>query len=130
MASEFVCCEGFFLVEGTRTTYELECNLIWEIGSVGSGWILEVPKGTRFDISVPRLLEWVQSPHDRRVLLGAAVHDELLLREQHVIFASAEFYRAIRARKTPLARAYTLFVLTLLWTSIRRTFFADSLKSG
>ncbi len=123
MAIEFSCCEEFFLIDGSRTTYELGCDLIWEIGSVGSGWILEVPKGTKFDISVPRWLEWVQSPHDRRVLLGAAVHDELLLRGQHVIFASGEFYRAIRARETPMLRSWMLFSTTLIWTSVRQTFF-------
>ncbi len=124
MASEFSCCEEFFLVEGTRTTYQLGCDLIWEIGSRGSGWILKIPKGTKFDISVPRPLEWLQSPHDRRVLLGAAVHDELLLRGQHVIFAAAEFYRALRARRTPVARAWMLFFSTLAWTSARRALFS------
>ncbi len=119
--SEFTKCEDFYLVPGERTRYRLERDIVWEIGAPHSGWLLHIEKGTEFDISVPRWLEWVQSPHDRRVLLGAAIHDELLNKNLDAVFASAEFHRAIRARNTPPVRAWILFVATLVWTVVRKT---------
>lgn len=119
--SMFTKCQDFYLVPGERTRYRLECDIVWEIGAPNSGWLLHIEKGTEFDISVPRWLEWLQSPHDRRVLLGAAIHDELLLKNLDAVFASAEFHRAIRARHTPPVRAWILFFVTLIWTVVRKT---------
>ena len=119
--SMFTQCEDFKLLPGERTKYVLSCDIEWEIGAPNSGWILTIKQGTQFDISVPRWLEWIQSPHDRRVLLGAAIHDELLEKNLDAVFASAEFHRAIRARLTPPVRAWMLFALTLIWTVARQS---------
>ena len=119
--SMYTQCEDFYLVPGERTLYRLGCDIVWEIGAAKSGWKLIVKKGTTFDISVPRWLEWVQSPHDRRVLLGAAIHDELLILNLDAVFASAEFHRAIRARNTPPLRAWLLFISTLVWTVVKQS---------
>ncbi len=119
--SIYTQCEDFHLVPGERTLYRLGCDIVWEIGAPNSGWELIVKKDTTFDISVPRWLEWLQSPHDRRVLLGAAIHDELLLLKLDAVFASAEFHRAILARDTPSFRAWILFVSTLVWTVVRQS---------
>ncbi|MDB2384199.1 DUF1353 domain-containing protein, partial [bacterium] len=89
--SKFTEFDQFEQVEGTRTQYRLTGDLVWEIGAKGSGWLLVTDAGTVFDISVPRWLEWLQSPHDKRVLLGAAIHDELGELGHDVAFASAEF---------------------------------------
>lgn len=116
--STFTEFEDFEPVEGTRKMYKLTADLMWEIGSKGSGWQVIVPKGTPFDISVPKLLEWAQSPHDRAVLLAAAVHDELLNLGHDVGFASAEFRRAALARKQTKIWAWVLFLATLIWTAM------------
>ena len=112
--------EAFEPVVGTRKTYALGYPLQWEIGTKGSSWWLTVPTGTRFDISVPRLLEWLLSPHDRRVLLAAAIHDRLLERGHDAAFASAEFRRAAIARGVPKASAWGVFFATLIWTAFKR----------
>lgn len=105
-------------VEGTRKTYISLEDICWEIGKEGSGYKLVIEEYTPFDISVPRCLEWAQSPHDRRLLPAAAIHDELLKRGFDKAFASAEFRRAAIARGINPAWAWILFILTLIWTSL------------
>lgn len=117
----FTKFEAFSHVEGTSKTYCLAAPLLWEVGAKGSGWRLTVAAGTLFDISVPKVLEWALSPHDRRVLLAAAVHDELLVLGHDPAFASAEFRRAAIARGVPKLRAWMLFFATLAWTAFKRT---------
>lgn len=116
----FTKFEAFEQVPDTRKMYRLTKPLHWEIGAKGSGWVLSLPKGFEFDISVPRLLEWVLSPHDRRVLLAAAVHDELLNRGQDDGFASSEFRRAVIARGCPKSFAWVLFLSTLVWAIFKK----------
>lgn len=81
---------------------------------------MEIEKGTRFDISVPRSLEWLLDPHNRDILLAALVHDELLKRGHDVAFASSEFRRAAIARGASKTFAWTLFTTTLVWTAWKR----------
>ena len=111
--------EAFNRVPGTRKKYRLNKTLAWDIGAKQSGWVLTVPNGTEFDISVPRILEWALSPHDRRVLLAAAIHDELLVRGHDAAFASSEFRRAAIARGCTRPWAWTLFFTTLVWTAFK-----------
>lgn len=119
--SEFTHFEDFEHVEGTKKTYILNSKLCWEVGKLGSGWELHIKAGTEFDISVPPGLEWAQSPHDRRVLLAAAVHDELLIKGHDVGFASAEFRRALMSRGVSIFGAWILFISTLVWTALGQT---------
>ena len=114
----FTRFEAFQRVPGTHKKYRLDAPLVWEIGNKGTGWSLEIAAGTVFDISVPQLLEWALSPHDRRVLLAAAIHDELLNRGLDAAFASSEFRRAAIARGCSRPWAWTLFITTLIWTAI------------
>lgn len=118
--SRFTYFEDFDLVEGSRKLYQLNDSICWEVGARDSGWELTIPEGTIFDISVPRSLEWIQSPHDRAVLLAAAVHDELLKHGHDVAFSSSEFRRAAISRGCSSRRAWLLFTTTLLWTAIRK----------
>lgn len=116
----FTRFEAFGHVLGTRKTYALNEPMQWDIGAKGSGWVLTIPAGTTFDISVPRWLEWIQSPHDRRVLPAATIHDELLRRGHDAAFASAEFRRASIARGISSWWAWVLFLTTLIWTAFKR----------
>lgn len=100
-----------------ETMYQLGEDLAWDIGLKGSGWTLVISEGTPFDLSVPDPLRWLQSPHDRRLLPAAAVHDELLRRGFDAVFAAAEFRRAARARGIGSWRAWALFFAVLGWTS-------------
>ena len=113
----------FFEYERVSETYKLYAltrDLHWDIGAENSGWVLTVPIGTKFDISVPGWLEWLQSPHDRCVLLAACVHDEILNRGHDVGFAAAEFRRGLRALDVGRFRAWILFLAVLVWTAIGR----------
>ena len=118
--SLFTCFDDFVVVDGSRKLYALNSAIYWEIGAIGSGWELIIPAKTEFDISVPRLLEWVLSPHDQRILPAAAIHDELIKLGLDTPFASAEFRRAAIARGCSNWFAWVLFLTTLVWTSFPR----------
>ncbi|MEW7008657.1 MULTISPECIES: DUF1353 domain-containing protein [unclassified Lentilitoribacter] len=118
--SRFTYFEDFDLVEDSHKLYRLNAPICWEVGAINSGWELTIPEGTVFDISVPWYLEWLQSPHDRAVLLAAAVHDELLKHGHDVAFASSEFRRAAISRGTSTWWAWILFWVTLWWTAVRK----------
>ena len=120
--SKFTSFESFEPVPDTYKKYRLLEDLTWEVGAKGSGWELNLPKGFEFDISVPRLFEWFLSPHDREVLLAAAVHDELLNRGHDLFFASGEFRRAAIARGKHWIFARILYQTTLTWTLLARMF--------
>jgi hypothetical protein len=115
--SEFTQFKDYSKVAGTYKTYVLNKDLCWDIGSKNSDWNLIVLTGRTFDISVPRWLEWIQNPHDKAVLLAAAVHDELLRLGHDQAFASVEFRRAAIAGGTRWFKAWLLFFSTLVWTA-------------
>lgn len=116
--SKFTKSAEFEYVPGTKKTYRLTRDLTWEVGREGSSWVMTVPVGTLFDISVPRFAEWFLSPHDKRVLPAAALHDEFLIQRFDTGFASSEFRRAAIARDYPEWRGWIVFVATLIWTTI------------
>lgn len=72
-------------------------DLTWDIGQLGSGWTLTVPRDCRFQSSIPRVLRWLVSPHHEPWLLAAAVHDYLLAEGFDRAFAAGEWRRAARA---------------------------------
>lgn len=54
-------------------------NLEWEIGSIGSGNFIVVPKGFICDgVSVPRAFWWYIPPVGHPAVRGAVLHDYLL----------------------------------------------------
>ena len=116
--SKFNTFDAFEHVQGTYKKYRLTDTLEWSIGKKNSGWVLDIPEGTTFDISVPRVLEFITNPHDARLLPCAAVHDVLLERGFDKAFASAEFRRAAKARGIGTTKAWMLFLSTLVWTAI------------
>ena len=115
--SAFTNFQAYGLILETRKLYQLGADLHWECGRKGSGFWLTIKDGTTFDVSVPRWLEWAQSPYDRRVLLAAAVHDELLRQGFDRPFASGEFRRALIALGTAEWWAWALYFATLFATS-------------
>ncbi|MCF6221631.1 MAG: DUF1353 domain-containing protein [Robiginitomaculum sp.] len=115
--SSFTKFQSFVRVASSRTDYALCEKLVWDIGAQGSGWQLIMTTGFRFNISVPHLLEWLLSPHNRQILPAAAIHDELLNRGHDKAFASSEFRRACIARGVHPAFAWVLFFATLIKTA-------------
>lgn len=119
--SDFTEFDVFEPVHTDSKVYITRWPVMWEIGRKGSGWELVMEAGKTFDISVPRWLEWALSPHDRRILPAALVHDELLREGHDAAFASAEFRRAAIARGAGRLLAWWLFIVTLVWTAFGRS---------
>ncbi len=118
--SAFTRFRSYAYIWPTARLHKLTAPLVWEIGASGSGWFLEIPAGTEFDVSTPHGLGWAVNPFKREYLLPAAIHDELLRRGHDPAFASSEFRRALRALGVGRAWAWCLFGATLIWTSLRR----------
>lgn len=95
--------------------YRLSESLCWSIGSK-DGPVYDVPRGFEFDVSIPRALWWAFSPHDRRYLKAAALHDHMLLSGWSKATAAATFYEALKADKVPRLRRYLMFAGVLVWT--------------
>jgi len=93
--------------------------LEWEIGRLGSGWLLMIPPGFVFDSSVPRCLHWWRSPDYRPWLLAAAVHDRLLAEGHDRHFAAAEWYRAARAKEPHSVSVVIAYVGVALWAFVQ-----------
>ena len=117
---EFSRFDDFYLVEGKK--YKLNNPIVWEVGKKNSGYKIYLPKNYTFDVSVPFFLEWLVSPHDRRLLLAAAVHDELTIQGYDIAFSSAEFRRASVARGYNRAGAWVLFLATFFFLTFREYF--------
>ncbi|MEM1375862.1 MAG: DUF1353 domain-containing protein [Pseudomonadota bacterium] len=118
--SAFTDFDDYERVAGTRKTYVIGSDLVWEIGKKGSGHFVTVKAGTTFDISAPRWLEWAQSPHDPQVLKAAAVHDQHSREGYDIPFASAEFRRACEALGSSRAKAWRLFWATFIYQQAAR----------
>lgn len=113
---------GYRRISKESIDYEITEILPWEIGKTGSGWWLIIEEGTIFQISVPQIFRGILNPHDERVLLAAAIHDELLNLKFDVAFASSEFRRAAKDLGAAGVFAWALFFSTFIWTFIGRQF--------
>lgn len=117
--SNFSTFDDFAPIAPGSLLYDMRSSCVWDIGKRGSGWSLELKPGRTFDISVPKWLRWLLSPHDRNVLMAARVHDELLEEGFDQAFASSEFRRALKVRGMSVGQSWVLFVATLLWTTLK-----------
>lgn len=95
--------------------YRCETPLMWEVGTKGSALIVTVPKGTTFDVSIPRGLRWLFDPHEPAYLKAAALHDELLRRSWARTTAGAEFHEALRADRVALWRRLVMWLAVSLF---------------
>jgi len=116
--SKFTEFTAFSLLDGTD--YQLDDDLVWDVGWKGSGMVRRLPRGFVFNLSVPRGLRWIISPHNRQILPAAAIHDEILKQGGEIAFASAEFRRACLARGVDCTTAWALFFATLIWLQIKK----------
>jgi hypothetical protein len=89
--------------------------VIWEVGAKGSGLFVVVQRGMLFDISVPSCLRWFLSPHDRRVLKAAALHDYLLGLGWDRVTAAAIFHDALAAAGVGWHRRLLFWLTVSLW---------------
>lgn len=117
--AEFSKFKSFSKVEQTRKTYRLDEPFCWSIGLNSGSHKTVLDPGATFDISVPRWLEWFQSPHDKTILPAALIHDVLLRKGYTPDFAAAEFRRALIMRGVSRRYARLLFAVVLVWTALR-----------
>ena len=98
-------------------TFELMRPLKWEVGKIGSGLFVTVPKGFRFEVSVPKWLRWLIDRRQRRYLLAAAVHDHLLIDGWSRNRAAIEFYHALKTMQVGPLERFLLAAGVLIWTT-------------
>lgn len=101
-----------------RGTFMLLQPLIWEVGRLDSGLVVTVPKGFRFDVTVPKWLRWLIDRRQRRYLLAAAVHDHLLKDGWSRNRAAIEFYHGLKAMDVNRTERVLLTACVLVWTTI------------
>lgn len=95
--------------------YRVERHIWWELGRVTSGLWIEVPPGFRFDVSVPWFARWLFSPHDKRFLKAAALHDWLLADGWSSVEAAGVFHQAMKADGVPRWRRLVMFLAVVLF---------------
>lgn len=115
--SKFTNHFAYFEVQ-PRGTFELSAPLMWEVGKLGSGLVVTVPKGFRFEVSVPDRLRWLINPRDRRYLLAAAVHDHLVAEKWSNNRSAIEFYHGLKAMGVGRVERFILTACVLAWTTL------------
>lgn len=100
-------------LEGIK--YQTTREATWEVAFKGSAWWVVVPPGFRFDISVPRGLRWIISPHDPRYHPAACLHDYLLVSGWDRVRAAAEFHLALQATGIPRLPRLALFLAVAVY---------------
>lgn len=76
----------------------------WHVGKKNSHLVVIVPKGFKFESSVPRLFWWLFSPHDPQYLLAACIHDWLLENNFRPAFAASEWFDGAQYYDAPKLR--------------------------
>lgn len=104
----------FRSIPGTIKYEALEA-VIWEVGVKGSGLVVEAPRGTIFDVSIPWVVRFVLDPHDRRFLKAAAIHDVIRLRNWDRVTAGAIFHEALKADGVGKAKRLVMWLTVSLY---------------
>lgn len=97
------------------TKYQTTAPISWEIGRLGSGLVYTVPVGTAFDVSVPRPLRWLFSPHNPSYLKAACVHDTMLIDGWTGVACGAAFHDALRADGVSVLQRLPMWLAVSLW---------------
>lgn len=96
-------------------------ELVWEVGTLGSGLFVRVPIGFVFDKSVPRWLTWLGrwfslfNPHAQHHLKGSALHDYTLYLKWDRVSAAAAGSNAWYATGTKRFERLVLVISVIIW---------------
>lgn len=96
--------------EGFITTKEI----VWDIGKENSGLSYEVPAGFSFEVSIPKLVFWL-NPYDRRYLQAACLHDHILKHGWDRLTAAAIFHQALKADGVGWFTRLQMWLAVSLW---------------
>ncbi len=86
-----------------RWQWTVTAPLVWEVGHLGSGFVITVPVGFTSDLgSIPAWLRWLFTGHDADSVKAYLLHDFILLPEHRAMgwssqFAASQLYDAMRA---------------------------------
>ena len=100
-------------LEGTE--YISLIPITFDLGFKGSGFSYTVPKDFKFEVSVPRGLRWVLSPHNPKYLKAAAIHDHMLERGWDRPTAGGVFQAALKVSGVGSTKRLTMFFAVTLW---------------
>jgi len=90
-------------------------DLHFELGLKGSGLVYVVPKGYKFELSVPSFLWWLVDPHNPKYLKSAAVHDHMLEDGWDRPTSGAAFHAALKASGVGRFKRLIMFFAVTLW---------------
>lgn len=114
--SQFTNLEDWKIKSEVGNYYVTTKQVSWEIGKKGSGLWLRVSKGYKFDVSIPKVLQWLLSPHDERFLKAAALHDWALHVENwDRVSSAAAFSEALRAKNVGTLTRLTMVLSVIIW---------------
>lgn len=114
--SAFTDLQDWYRPHPVNPYYETTKVVCWEIGTKGSDMWIEVPVNYRFDVSVPRCLWWLLSPHDVRFHKGACLHDYALHElGWERVSAAAAFSEALRATGVPRLLRLVMVFSVIAW---------------
>jgi hypothetical protein len=111
--SEYTQSDAVIPIDGIR--YALINELPWDIGKKGSGLTYIVQAGHVFDVSIPKLFRWIFSPHDKRFMKAAALHDHMLQAGWSRTESAAIFHEALKADGVPRHERAVMFLAVALY---------------
>jgi hypothetical protein len=111
--SSYTQSDAVIPIDGIR--YALTNPLPWDIGKKGSGLTYVVEAGYIFDVSIPKVLSWAFSPHDRRFMKAAALHDHMLVAGWSRVESGAVFHEALKADSVPAHKRMAMFLAVVLY---------------
>lgn len=102
----------------TGTYYVTTSPLVMDVGGNGGQGLMSVivPAGFKFNVTVPKPLRWLISPHDKRLLRAAAFHDYALYRlKWSREMAAAPFGHELRKENFGKVRRLVMVLGVITW---------------
>ena len=97
------------------TKYLSSEPISFDLGKLGSNLTYVVPSGFEFDVSIPRGLRFILSPHNPKYLKAAAIHDHMLKANWDRPTAGGVFQAALKVSGVSSSTRLTMFFAVTLW---------------
>jgi len=95
--------------------YLTDMPIIWHIGKKNSGLRYVIQAGFRFDVTVPKYLQWAFDPNNKKFLKAAALHDHMLENDWSRVESAAVFHEALKADGVSKLKRLVMFIAVALW---------------
>ena len=97
------------------TKYLSSEPISFELGKLGSNFTYVVPSGFEFDVSIPRGLRLILSPHNPKYLKAAAIHDHMLSAGWDRPTAGGVFQAVLKVSGVGSITRLSMFFAVTLW---------------